>query len=105
MLCDKSIFKNSCSHLKPHKNPIRTAVTFAEQSLYAQSFRGVFTQLEALETALYQQPEAGWAILYGPRRAGWQTWLIPAADRTALLSEFQDLEQVYHWMLEQQQQY
>ena len=89
---------------KASQNPIQTAVTFAEQSLYAQSFRGVFTQLEALETALYQQPEAGWAILYQPR-AGWQIWLIPAADRTALLSEFQDLEQVYRWMLEQQQQY
>ncbi len=68
-------------------------------------FRGVFTQLEALESrTLYQQPETGWAILYQPR-AGWQIWLIPAADGTALLSEFQDLEQVYRWMLEQQQQY
>ncbi|QGM28553.1 hypothetical protein [Acinetobacter towneri] len=104
MLCDKPIFQKQLLTFKASQNPIQTAVTFAEQSLYAQSFRGVFTQLEALETALYQQPEAGWAILYQPR-AGWQIWLIPAADRTALLSEFQDLEQVYRWMLEQQQQY
>ncbi len=104
MLCDKPIFQKQLLTFKASQNPIQTAVTFAEQSLYAQSFRGVFTQLEALETALYQQPEAGWAILY-QLRAGWQIWLIPAADRTALLSEFQDLEQVYRWMLEQQQQY
>ena len=104
MLCDKPIFQKQLLTFKASQNPIQTAVTFAEQSLYAQSFRGVFTQLEALETALYQQPEAGWAILYQPK-AGWQIWLIPAADRTALLSEFQDLEQVYRWMLEQQQQY
>lgn len=104
MLCDKPIFQKQLLTFKASQNPIQTAVTFAEQSLYAQSFRGVFTQLEALETVLYQQPEAGWAILYQPR-ADWQIWLIPAADRTALLSEFQDLEQVYRWMLEQQQQY
>jgi hypothetical protein len=104
MLCDKPIFQKQLLTFKASQNPIQTAVTFAEQSLYAQSFRGVFTQLEALETALYQQPEAGWAILY-QLRAGWQIWLTPAADRTALLSEFQDLEQVYRWMLEQQQQY
>ena len=104
MLCDEPIFQKQLLTFKASQNPIQTAATFAEQSLYAQSFRGVFTQPEALETALYQQPEAGWAILYQPR-AGWQIWLIPAADRTALLSEFQDLEQVYRWMLEQQQQY
>ena len=104
MLCDKPIFQKQLLTFKASQNPIQTAATFAEQSLYAQSFRGVFTQPEVLETALYQQPETGWAILYQPR-AGWQIWLIPAADRTALLSEFQDLEQVYRWMLEQQQQY
>ena len=104
MLCDEPIFQKQLLTFKASQNPIQTAATFAEQSLYAQSFRGVFTQPEALETALYQQPETGWAILYQPR-AGWQIWLIPAADRTALLSEFQDLEQVYRWMLEQQQQY
>ncbi|UIP24886.1 hypothetical protein [Acinetobacter towneri] len=104
MLCDKPIFQKQLLTFKASQNPIQTAVTFAEQSLYAQSFRGVFTEPKALETALYQQPEAGWAILYQPK-AGWQIWLIPAADRTALLSEFQDLEQVYRWMLEQQQQY
>ncbi|ENV68664.1 hypothetical protein [Acinetobacter towneri] len=104
MLCDKPIFQKQLLTFKASQNPIQTAVTFAEQSLYAQSFCGVFTEPETLETVLYQQPEAGWAILYQPR-AGWQIWLIPAADRTALLSEFQDLEQVYRWMLEQQQQY
>ena len=104
MLCDEPIFQKQLLTFKASQNPIQTAATFAEQSLYAQSFRGVFTQPEALETALYQQPETGWAILYQPR-AGWQIWLIPAADRTALLSEFQDLEQVYRWMLQQQQQY
>ena len=104
MLCDKPIFQKQLLTFKASQKPTQTAVPFAEQSLYAQSFRGVFTQPEVLETALYQQPETGWAILYQPR-AGWQIWLIPAADRTALLSEFQDLEQVYRWMLQQQQQY
>ena len=104
MLCDEPIFQKQLLTFKALQNPIQTAATFAEQSLYAQSFRGVFTEPETLEAALYQQPETGWAILYQPR-AGWQIWLIPAAERTALLSEFQDLEQVYRWMLQQQQQY
>ena len=104
MLCDEPIFQKQLLTFKALQNPIQTAATFAEQSLYAQSFRGVFTEPETLESALYQQPETGWAILYQPR-AGWQIWLIPAAERTALLSEFQDLEQVYRWMLQQQQQY
>ena len=104
MLCDEPIFQKQLLTFKALQNPIQTAATFAEQSLYAQSFRGVFTEPEILESALYQQPETGWAILYQPR-AGWQIWLIPAAERTALLSEFQDLEQVYRWMLQQQQQY
>ena len=104
MLCDEPIFQKQLLTFKALQNPIQTAATFAKQSLYAQSFRGVFTEPETLESALYQQPETGWAILYQPR-AGWQIWLIPAAERTALLSEFQDLEQVYRWMLQQQQQY
>ena len=104
MLCDEPIFQKQLLTFKALQNPIQTAATFAKQSLYAQSFRGVFTEPETLEAALYQQPETGWAILYQPR-AGWQIWLIPAAERTALLSEFQDLEQVYRWMLQQQQQY
>jgi hypothetical protein len=36
---------------------------------------------------------------------GWQIWLIPSANRTALVSEWGDLEEIYHWMLAQQQIY
>ncbi|WP_230243920.1 hypothetical protein [Acinetobacter sp. PW68] len=74
MLCDEPIFQKQLLTFKALQNPIQTAATFAEQSLYAQSFRGVFTEPETLEAALYQQPETGWAILYQPR-AGWQIWL------------------------------
>ena len=36
---------------------------------------------------------------------GWQIWLIPAPNRTALMSEWGDLEDIYPWLLEQQQHY
>ena len=104
MRCDEPIFQKQLLAFKTQLDPIQTAQEFAQQSLYAQSFRGVFTQVEELETALYQQPESGWAMLYHAR-TGWQIWLIPAENRSALLSEFQDLEQTYRWLLEQQQQY
>ena len=104
MLCDEPIFQKQLLRFKAQQNPIQTAQEFAEQSLYALSFRGVFTQAEILETALYQPSEAGWAILY-QAGSGWQIWLISAENRTALISDVQDLEQTYRWMLEQQQLY
>lgn len=49
MLCDEPIFQKQLLTFKALQNPIQTAATFAEQSLYAQSFRGVFTEPEILD--------------------------------------------------------
>ncbi len=38
------------------------------------------------------------------QKRGWQIWLIPAPNRTALISEWTDIEQSYHWLLQEQQQ-
>ncbi len=38
MLCDEPIFYERILAFKASQNPIQTAATFAEQSLYAQSF-------------------------------------------------------------------
>src|SRR5690606_35797697 len=42
------------------------------------------------------------AFLFDQKR-GWQIWLIPAPNRTALISEWTDIEQSYHWLLQEQQ--
>ena len=103
-LCDEPIFKKQVLQFKSHTQPEKAATDFAAQTLFQLSFRGVFQQDKALEQALYQYPDYGWAILYDPQ-LGWQIWLIPAANRTALISEWDNLENAYHWMLQQQQDY
>lgn len=102
--CDQPLFKKQILAYKAQVQPERSAEEFARDTIYARSFRGVFQQVDALEQALYAQPDSGWAILYQPA-SGWQIWLIPAAARTALLSDWGNLEQVYRWMLQQQHQY
>ncbi|MDM1771564.1 MULTISPECIES: hypothetical protein [Acinetobacter] len=102
--CDQPLFKKQILAYKAQVQPERSAEEFARDTIYACSFRGVFQQVEALEQALYTQPDSGWAILYQPA-SGWQIWLIPAPARTALLSDWGNLEQVYRWMLQQQHQY
>lgn len=103
-LCDEPIFKKQILQFKSHSQPEKAATDFAAQTLFQLSFRGVFQQGKALEQALYQHPDFGWAILHDPQ-LGWQIWLIPAANRTALISEWENLDDAYHWMLQQQQNY
>lgn len=103
-LCDDPIFKKQILQFKSHTQPEKAATDFAAQTLFQRSFRGVFQQDTALEQALYHYPYYGWAILYHPQ-LGWQIWLIPAAKRTALISEWGNLEDAYQWMLQQQQNY
>lgn len=103
-LCDEPIFKKQILKFKSHIQPENAAKDFAAQTLFQLSFRGVFQQDSALEKALYLHPDFGWAILYDPQQ-GWQIWLIPAANRTALISEWGNLDDTYRWMLEQQQSY
>ncbi len=103
-LCDEPIFKTQILKFKAHTQPEKAARDFAANTPYKLSFRGVFLQDNILEQALYQNADAGWAILYHAEN-GWQIWLIPMSNRTALVSEWGDLEDIYHWMLEQQQIY
>ena len=103
-LCDEPIFKKQILKFKSHTQPEKAAYDFAANTLYKLSFRGVFLQDSLLEKALYQNADAGWAILYHAQK-GWQIWLIPTPNRTALVSEWGYLENIYHWMLAQQQIY
>lgn len=103
-LCDEPIFKKQILKFKSHTQPEKAAHDFAANTLYKLSFRGVFLQDTILEKALYENADAGWAILYDAEK-GWQIWLIPSANRTALVSEWENLEEIYHWMLAQQQIY
>lgn len=105
-LCDEPILKNRFYNLNPIASLERNTFTkrfHAHPTLFQLSFR-VFQQGKALEQALYQHPDFGWAILHDPQ-LGWQIWLIPAANRTALISEWENLDDAYHWMLQQQQNY
>ena len=102
--CDEPIFKKQILNFKCHLQPELTAHEFANQSMYAKSFRGVFQTDHDLEVALEQHPEMGWAILY-QADLGYQISYIPAPHRTALISDWDGLEQNYEWMLEQQELY
>ena len=102
--CDEPIFKKQILNFKCHLEPKLTAHEFANQSMYAKSFRGVFQTDHDLEAALEQHPEMGWAILY-QADLGYQIWYIPAPRRAALISDWDGLEQNYEWMLEQQELY
>lgn len=102
--CDEPIFKKQILNFKCHLEPELTAHEFANQSMYAKSFRGVFQTDHDLEAALEQHPEMGWAILY-QADLGYQIWYIPAPRRAALISDWDGLEQNYEWMLEQQELY
>lgn len=100
-LCNEPIFKKQNLAFKTLTQPDVAAYEFAADSLYKLSFRGFFLDEYDLEKALYQYPESGWAFLYHSKK-GWQIWLIPAANRTALISEWTDIEQSYAWLLHQQ---
>lgn len=102
--CDEPIFKKQILNFKSHMQPELAAQEFAQHSLYVQTFRGVFKQDSALEQALEQHPEMGWAILHRAN-LGFQIWYIPAPNRTALLSDWDGLEKNYAWMLKQQEIY
>ncbi|NNG81091.1 hypothetical protein [Acinetobacter sp. ANC 5378] len=103
-LCDEPIFKKQILKFKSQTQPEQAATDFADQTLFKLSYRGLFRQDRILQQALYQNTESGWAILYHPAQ-GWQIWLIPAPNRSALISHWGGLDDIYHWMLEQQQHY
>ncbi|MCJ8162841.1 hypothetical protein [Acinetobacter zhairhuonensis] len=102
--CDEPIFKKQILNFKCQMQPELTAHEFANQSMYAKSFRGVFLTDHELERTLEQHSEMGWAILY-QADLGYQIWYIPAPRRAALISDWDGLEQNYEWMLEQQEIY
>lgn len=101
--CNEPIFKKQNLAFKTLTQPEVAAYEFVADSIYALSFRGFFLDEYDLEKALYLYPDSGWAFLFDQQR-GWQIWLIPAPNRTALISEWTDIEQSYHWLLQEQQQ-
>lgn len=103
-LCDEPAFKKQILNFKSQIQPEQAATDFADQTLFKLSYRGLFQQDHDLQQALYQNTESGWAILYRPVQ-GWQMWLIPAPNRSALISAWGSLDDIYQWMLEQQQCY
>lgn len=103
-LCDQPIFKKQILKFKATNQPEEAATDFVNHTLYRHSFRGIFHHDQDLEEKLYQNAQSGWSMLYRAE-LGWQIWLIPAPNRTALMSEWGDLEDIYPWLLEQQQHY
>lgn len=103
-LCDEAIFQKQILAYKAQISPNAAAYAFAGSTPFSQSFRGYFSEEQALEEALYAEPESGWAFLHPPHE-GWQIWLIPAPGRTALISGWGNFEQCYAWLLEQQKRY
>lgn len=100
-LCDEPIFKNQILAFKAQTQPELAAYQFSASTPYHLSFRGYFTEIPALEKALYTQPDIGWAVLHHPER-GWQVWLIPAPKHPALNSEWNELQQCSIWLSQQQ---
>lgn len=103
-LCDEPIFKTQISAFKARTQPELVAYQFSANTSYHLSFRGYFTEILALEQALYAHPDSGWAVLHHPER-GWQIWLIPAPQSPALHSQWAELQHCYIWLLQQQQRF
>ncbi|MGE8685427.1 MAG: hypothetical protein ACN6OV_13330 [Acinetobacter sp.] len=102
-LCNEPIFQKQVLTYKALTEPQTAAFDFAQQTPFALTFRGYFQKSDALEDILYQQPDMGWAFLHQARV--WQIWMIPAPNRTALISEWGNFAECYDWLLEQQQLY
>lgn len=103
-LCDEPIFKTQISTFKARTQPELVTYQFSANTSYHLSFRGYFTEILALEQALYAHPDSGWAVLHHPER-GWQIWLIPAPQSPALHSQWAELQHCYIWLLQQQQRF
>ena len=103
-LCDEPIFQKQLLSYKALVEPKTAAHFFASGTPFSFSFRGYFQDEYELEAQLYNLPHAGWAFLHDCSQ-GWQTWLIPAPNCTALISEWGTFEDNYAWMLEMQQHY
>lgn len=102
--CDEGYFKKQILQYRALTQPDRAAHQFAKTTVYYFSYRGFFYQDTDLEQVLYLLPESGWALLYGGKK-GWQCWVIPAPNRTALISDWCKLEETYSWLEEQQNIY
>ena len=103
-LCDEPIFQKQILSYRALTKPHMAATEFAKQTPFSLLFRGYFINDTSLESALYQYPEMGWALLHD-LELGWQVWMIPAKQRTALLSDWGNFSECYDWLIEQQQLY
>ena len=103
-LCDEPIFQKQILAYKAQIEPQNAVYSFAQSTPFSQSFRGYFTEELNLENILYTTPESGWAFLHSLQE-GWQIWLIPAPNRTALISDWGNFEAGYAWLLKMQKHY
>ena len=103
-LCDEPIFQKHILAYKAQIEPQNAVYSFAQSTPFSQSFRGYFTEELNLENILYTTPESGWAFLHSLQE-GWQIWLIPAPNRTALISDWGNFEEGYAWLLKMQKHY
>lgn len=99
--CDEPIFKTQILAFTARTQPELAAYQFSASTPYHLSFRGYFTEISALEKALYTRPDSGWAILHHPQR-GWQIWLHSEPQHPVLHSEWYELQQCSSWLSQQQ---
>lgn len=103
-LCDCPEENQQIFGEKSHIQPIADAEIFAQNCHYSSSFCGVFRRDNLLEKALDQQTKSSWALLFDAT-LGWQIWIMEYPNCTLLISDWGTLNEVYHWLLEEQQDY
>ncbi len=103
-LCDEPCFHRQLLQYRSLTQPDVAVEQFLKTTAYQLTYRGFFYHDYDLEHALYQWPDSGWALLYHQFK-GWQLWFIPAKNRTALISDWGILHDVYQWLEEQLESY
>ncbi|WP_312308651.1 hypothetical protein [Acinetobacter variabilis] len=102
-LCDEPVFKNQILSFKSRVQPELAAHQFAASTDFHHCYRGYFKDTVQLQQVLTAHRETGWAFLHQPQQ-GWQIWLGPVKQSDFLHSEWDELANCHHWLLQQQQQ-
>lgn len=103
-ICEHRSTKSAYHAHETAIKPLVYAQEFVHKCLYRNFCCGVFQDDQALEKALYSEQDSRWGLLYHAG-LGWQIWLLQMPNQTLLISEHDDLETVYSWLLEQQMSY
>jgi hypothetical protein len=103
-ICEHSFSQNLSKHCDSAIKPMLYAQDFVHQCLYRDFCCGIFQDDQALEQSLYAKEQSSWGLLYDAN-LGWQIWLLQMPHQTLLISDHDDLEAAYSWLLTQQQTY